>query len=101
MSIAEKLDRSRTDVLDLTLRNSLLNFRNSKTRGLEIIDEIPREVFRILVLEERLMYFEAATLKEETGLLIEGEEVPNALLPLIAEGGDEDVPRRFGGAVRG
>ena len=91
MSIAEKLDLSRTDVLDLTLRNSLLNFRNSRTRGLEIIEEIPREVFRILVLEERSMYFEAAALKQEAGLLTEGEEVPNALLPLIAEGGDGDV----------
>ena len=44
-------------MLDLTLRNALLNFRPSKTRGVEIIDEIPREVFRILVRNGRAMSF--------------------------------------------
>ena len=41
VSVAEKLERSRRDVLDLTLRNSLLNFRVLKAKGVKVIDEIP------------------------------------------------------------
>ncbi len=74
-SAAAQLDRSRRDLLDLTLRNPLLNFRLSKTRGLTITGEIPREIFRIIVRNERLMYF----------------------LPTGSSGGDEsieaDIPR--------
>ncbi len=58
-SVAEELDRSRRDVLDLTLRNPLLNFRPPKAKGLKIVGEIPREVYRILVEKERVMYFKA------------------------------------------
>ena len=58
-SVAEELDRSRRDVLDLTLRNPLLNFRPPKAKGLEIVDEIPLEVYRILVEKEGVMYFKA------------------------------------------
>ncbi len=51
------IERSRRDVLDLTLRNPLLNFRPSKRRGLQVVDERSREVFRLLVDRERPMYF--------------------------------------------
>ena len=56
-SVAARLNQVRAELLDLTLRNALLNFRPSKTRGVEIIDEIPREVFRILVRNGRAMSF--------------------------------------------
>ncbi len=56
-SIHSELDQSRRDVLDLSLRNPLLNFRPSKRRGLEVTDELSRETFRILVGSERVMYF--------------------------------------------
>ncbi len=47
--IRAEIARSRRDVLDLTLRNPLLNFRTSKRRGIEVVDERSRELFRILV----------------------------------------------------
>ena len=56
-SISAELERSRRDVLDLSLRNPLLNFRPSKRRGVEVVDELARELFRILVRGERVMYF--------------------------------------------
>ena len=56
-SVAAQLNQVRAELLDLTLRNALLNFRPSKTRGVEIIDEIPLEVFRILVRNGRAMSF--------------------------------------------
>ena len=59
-TISAELEKSRRDVLDLSLRNPLLNFRPSKRRGLEVVDELSRELFRIIVTDERIMYFLAA-----------------------------------------
>jgi len=56
-TVAAKLEESRNDVLDLSLRNSLLNFRPSKRRGLQVADERSDQIFRILVGEERVMHF--------------------------------------------
>ncbi len=83
-SVAQKLEESRRDVLDLSLRNSLLNFRPSKRLGVQVMDELSREVFRILVATGRIMYFlpapeEAA--RPDGG----GEDVPSELLSLLGE----------------
>lgn len=45
--ITPKLEASRKELLDLGLRNPLLNYRTLKTRGVEIMDELPPEVFRL------------------------------------------------------
>lgn len=55
--IRSELEKSRADLLDLGLRNTLLNHRRLKSKGLEVIDELPREVLRILVKQERAMSF--------------------------------------------
>ena len=70
-SIRQELEKSRRDVLDLSLRNPLLNFRPTKRRGIEVVDERSRELFRILVggpvpdgssaRSPRVMYFLAAS----------------------------------------
>ncbi len=56
-SIPHEIERSRRDVLDLSLRNPLLNFRPTKRRGVPVTDELSRELFRLLVQNERVMYF--------------------------------------------
>ena len=56
-SVRAELEKSRRDVLDLSLRNPLLNFRPSKRRGLKVVDEVSRELFRLIVGGERVMYF--------------------------------------------
>ncbi len=56
MSVAEKLDISRKELLDLGLRNSLLNFRPN-ARSLEVVDELHAEVYRTLVIESKSMSF--------------------------------------------
>jgi very-short-patch-repair endonuclease len=91
--IRSELEKSRAELLDLGLRNTLLNFRKLKTRGVEVVDELPGEVFRLLVRQERTMSFLAAP--EE---LVEGEQrrVPGDLLiqwleaHQIPVGGDGD-----------
>lgn len=56
-SIEEKLEVARRELLDLGLRNPLINYRPLRARGVEVIDERPVEVFRILVHANRAMYF--------------------------------------------
>ncbi|GMV91668.1 MAG: DNA helicase [Candidatus Hydrogenedentota bacterium] len=58
-AMKSELDRLRTKLLDLTFRNRLLKYRPSKQRTLTIVDEMPTEVFRLLVLEEKAMSFSA------------------------------------------
>src|SRR4051812_12849826 len=58
--VGPKLDTARRELLDLGLRNALLNYRPLKSRGVEVLDELPFEVFRLLVRESRTMTFAPA-----------------------------------------
>ena len=64
-SLESILSRTRNNLLDLSLRNRLLNTPRTATRSkrLDIVDERSDEVFRILVHEEKPMRFLAS--KEE------------------------------------
>lgn len=53
--IKEKLDGLRRKLIDLSLRNRLLNFRDSSARAVQIVDELPDPVFDILVDQGRSM----------------------------------------------
>jgi very-short-patch-repair endonuclease len=75
--ISTAIETSREELLDLGLRNPLLNYRPSRARGVKVIDELPAEIFRILVRDGRPMSFEAAPEKsedEESELLQPGDE---------------------------
>lgn len=68
-SITKQLDDARKgELLDLTLRNPLIHYRTLKTRGVEVIDERPSEVFQILVRENRRMSFLPVTDEEKEKL---------------------------------
>ncbi|UXU76622.1 MULTISPECIES: DUF4011 domain-containing protein [unclassified Paracoccus (in: a-proteobacteria)] len=58
-TLAEKLDRARTELLDLSARNRLLNMPKSarSARMIEVVDERSSEIFRLLVAEARAMTF--------------------------------------------
>ena len=56
-SIREHLSAARRELLDFGLRNPLLNYRTTKARGLDVHDELPAEVYRILVEDGRAMSF--------------------------------------------
>ncbi len=76
LPIDEKLDRARTELLDLSARNRLLNMpRAAKgAKAVEVVDEVSSEIFRMLVGEARAFSFlagKAAPAGEQTG-----EEVP-------------------------
>lgn len=59
LPLDEKLDRARTELLDLSARNRLLNMpRSAKgTKAIEVVDEVSAEVFRLLVNEGRPFTF--------------------------------------------
>ena len=67
MTISQRLEAARRDLLDLSLRNQLLNHRPSKTRGLAIVDELPATTYRLLWDEERTFTFAAGTGDDEAG----------------------------------
>jgi very-short-patch-repair endonuclease len=56
-NLTSALEVARRDLLDLGLRNPLLNYRLLRARGLDITGEKSAEVFRILVREEKRMTF--------------------------------------------
>ena len=84
--IEEQLQAARERLLDLTLRNRLLNFRPSKRRTIQVVDEIPKEIFDILVLQERVMRFKPSErpVEEAIPLLLEEDE-NSELLPWLQD----------------
>ncbi len=75
--LQEKLERARTELLDLSTRNRLINTpRGTKVKQVEIIDELSAEVFRLLVAEGKVMTF------------LPGRRAPGAVP--VEEGDDRD-----------
>ncbi len=51
-----KIRALRKNLLDLTMRNKLLNFK-PQVRSIRVIDEIPTEIYQLMVLEDKKMQF--------------------------------------------
>ncbi|MEO3404905.1 DUF3320 domain-containing protein [Mucilaginibacter sp. CAU 1740] len=64
-TIQSRLESSRKELLDLGLRNPLLNYRITKGKGVHIVDEKAEFIYDILVRQQKAMTFLA--LKEGTG----------------------------------
>lgn len=65
-TISASLDKARKELLDLGLRNSLLSYKPSKTRGVEVADGDSAQVFSWLVTESRpLTFFPEPDLEEK------------------------------------
>lgn len=96
--ILHKLEASRRDLLELGLRNPLINFRKRK-RGIEVVDELSLEVFRILVAEKRTMSF-AALPKGKAEVLGEDESSQANLFELAELLGDPEEEDNDGPAAR-
>ena len=56
-SVRSKVEESRKELLDLGLRNPLLNYRTLQAKGVEIVGESAAQVFNTLVTEGRSMSF--------------------------------------------
>lgn len=62
MTIANRLDVARNDLLDLGLKNTLLNHRTLKTRGLDVVGETSVDAFQLLVRDNKTLSFSALDL---------------------------------------
>ena len=56
--IEKEFKNLRKELLDLTLRNQLLNFK-SRAKTITIVNQSPTNLFQTLVLQENKMYFVA------------------------------------------
>ena len=56
-SIIAQIDIARQELLDLTLRNTFLNYRLLRARGVEAIDSDPSTVYDVLVRQGRTVSF--------------------------------------------
>ncbi|RXA17256.1 DUF3320 domain-containing protein [Methanosarcina sp. MSH10X1] len=95
-NIEKELDLLRQNLLDLSLRNNLVNYRVSKSQTLSIIDEHPREIYNIFVLQEKSMKFLPAINQDSNTLKTDFEAVDNADIkwaPIINE--DEEPENYF------
>jgi hypothetical protein len=84
LPIADKLDRARMELLDLSTRNRLLNMpRSAKAgRSLEIVDEKSAEVFRLLIREGKVFSFVAGKARAGEGEAEpEGDEISDLAQP--------------------
>ncbi len=59
-----KLEASRKELLDLGLRNPLIS-HSQRAKQVKVVDEITSEIYRMLVLENRAMSFEAVSVSDE------------------------------------
>ncbi|MDA8445813.1 DUF3320 domain-containing protein [Paracidovorax valerianellae] len=81
-TIEEKLERARTELLDLSARNRLLNIPRSKTaKHIEIVDELSEHVYRLLVQDSKVFTFVPGRLSKadaiEDGKSVDdGDEIP-------------------------
>ena len=96
--VSEQIEASRRDLLDVSARNPLISFRPLRAKGVRIVDEVPREVYRILVAEKRPMYFLAAPDDEPASSGDAPSEdivdVPSELRALIGESAAQKIDDR-------
>ena len=69
--IIKKLESSRQELLDFSLRNPLINYKLSKARGVQIVNENPSFVFDILVRQGKAMSFLSNNAKSKNELEID------------------------------
>ncbi len=67
--IKKKLDAARAELLDLGRRNPLINYKTTKVRGVEVVDELSLHIYQILVHDNKAMSFLPATDPEDDKLM--------------------------------
>ena len=78
-SIAERIEVSRTELLDLSLRNPLVNYRLLRAKGVEATDGDSDKVFRDLVRGHKLVRFTDSESKSIAANNIATAETPEQL----------------------
>lgn len=81
-SILPKLEASRKELLDLGMRNTLLNYKMPKARGIHVIQEKSVSIFEIIVRQNKAMTFLSRPGKDDDDTIewptVTKEELENA-----------------------
>lgn len=93
MEAGSRLEISRKELLDLGLRNPLINHRE-RAKQVKVVDELASELYRLLVVEGREMSFDAVpeTAINESSALSDREDAdddPEVLESLLAQPNDD------------
>jgi len=91
----------RGKLLDLTRRNRLLNYKES-AKSIRIIDELPDEIFRLLVNDEKDMQFLPMNTGSEDTHILETDsshELPVAIGAVASKHSDSYLQTPFGDSV--
>ena len=93
-TFSEQIESARKDLLDFSLRNPLLSYRQLKARGVEAVDADPATVFDLLVRQRTEISFapDFSLSEQETGLEEESDDAQLSFLPKASEDGLK--PRR-------
>jgi very-short-patch-repair endonuclease len=91
VSIEEKLERARMELLDLSARNRLLNIPRSKTaKHIEIVDELSAHVYRLLVQDSKVFTFVPSRSAKSDEATESAEESKEILLSQLAQLDEND-----------
>jgi len=64
-TVVDHIEDARKKLLDLTLRNRLLNYRPTKARTIKILNANPEDIYEILVLKEKSIQFRATKIHDD------------------------------------
>ena len=84
-TLAARLEASRQELLDLGLRNPLLNFRLSKAQGVAVVREEAAPAYDVLVRQGKTMYFQAAPESKKKAAATAGNELFDAVVSTESE----------------
>ncbi len=74
VNVVKELEALRQNLLDLSLRNNLLNYRPSQKRTISIAGRTPEEIYELFVLHEKSMRFRAKLRSRKGKKAENGEE---------------------------
>ncbi len=75
VEVVKELETLRQNLLDLSLRNNLLNYRFSRKRTISIAGRNPEEIYELLVLHEKLMKFKSKVRSKKINKIENGEDI--------------------------
>ncbi|MDD3985743.1 MAG: DUF3320 domain-containing protein [Methanobacterium sp.] len=85
INIEVKIGALRKNLLDLTMRNKLLNFK-PQARSIRVVNEIPTELYQLMVLEDKKLRFMPRKINESNNKIFSPEVVgKNNINPDILE----------------
>ena len=73
VELEKQLDHLRENLLDLTMRNPLLNFRPG-AKSIQVINDIAPEIYDLLILQEKKLQFLPTKQEDEPDKELSSEE---------------------------